>query len=159
MSKRPEIRAMTRRDVSACEEIVSRSSPWNRLGEGIDFTLFLSGKKSSLRASVCIIDGSVAGFIVFTSDPVFARGGYLRAIGVAPQMRKRGVGRALMNYAEKTTGRCSRNFYLCVSSFNRSAQRFYKKLGYSLVGRLPGLITPGASEFIFWKKLRNNPHS
>jgi ribosomal protein S18 acetylase RimI-like enzyme len=68
-------------------------------------------------------------------------------------MRRLGIGRKLMSFAENRTARLAPNFYLCVSSFNRQAQAFYRDLGYSRVGKIPGLISPDASEYIFWKSL------
>ncbi len=144
---------LSRRHIRACREIVAASDPWKRLGEGIDFSSLLSSG-TSFKSYVCIADGKTAGFIVFATDPVFAQGGYLRALGVAPSMRRRGIGKKLLAFAEEAASRRSRNFYLCVSSFNRRAQAFYKALGYARIGIIPELIMPGAAEYIFWKRLR-----
>ncbi len=141
---------MRRCHIRVCDEIAGHSDPWKSLNENIDFPTFISRK----QAYVCFMDGKAAGFIIFTPEPVFARGGYLRAIGVALSLRRRGIGKRLMTFAEKTTVHHSPNFYLCVSSFNRRAQAFYKALGYTRVGNIPGLIIPGSSEYIFWKRLR-----
>ena len=139
--------------IPSCDEIAALSEPWKSLREGIDFARYVSLK----QASVCIIGRETAGFVVFTAEPVFARGGYLRAIGVAPARRGQGIGRRLMSFAETATARSSPNLYLCVSSFNRKAQRFYKALGYIRVGAVPGLIAPGTSEYIYWKRLARQP--
>jgi ribosomal protein S18 acetylase RimI-like enzyme len=96
----------------------------------------------------------VAGFVIFTPLPVFARGGYLRAIAVAPDRRRKSIGRKLLSFAERETARHAGHLYLCVSSFNRQAQAFYRKCGYRKVGAVPGLIKPGISEHIYWKRLR-----
>ncbi len=145
---------LSRSHIPACREIVAASDPWKRLGEGIDFSSVLSRASTHFKAYVCIVENKAAGFIIFAPNPVFAQGGYLRALGVAPSMRKRGIGRKLLAFAEKATARRSRNFYLCVSSFNRRAQAFYRALGYTKVGNIPELIAAGASEYIFWKRLR-----
>jgi ribosomal protein S18 acetylase RimI-like enzyme len=140
---------MKRAHIPACQKITEVSEPWKTLNEGINFTRYIALKQSY----VCIDAGRVSGFIIFTPEPVFARGGYLRAIGVAPDARRRGIGRTLMSFAEAKTARRSENFYLCVSSFNQRAQSFYKSIGYRQVGELPGLILPRATEFIYWKRL------
>jgi ribosomal protein S18 acetylase RimI-like enzyme len=132
--------------------IVSASEPWRSLGEGVDFSRTLS-RGSSVRAFVARLGKTVAGFVVFTPEPVFARGGYLRAIAVAPEARKTGIGKALLRFAEQETARFAPNLYLCVSSFNRKARAFYRHLGYKKVGSIPGLIVPGASELILRKQL------
>jgi ribosomal-protein-alanine N-acetyltransferase len=135
--------------IPACDEIAALSQPWKSLREGIDFARYVTLK----QAYVCVSGRETTGFVIFTAEPVFARGGYLRAIGVAPARRGQGIGRRLMSFAETATARRSPNLYLCVSSFNCKARLFYKGLGYTRVGTVPGLIAPGTSEYIYWKRL------
>jgi ribosomal-protein-alanine N-acetyltransferase len=139
--------------IPACAAILSESEPWKRLGERFDFARTLSRERQNGQTHVLIVDKEVVGFIVFTPYPVFARGGYLRAIGVDPLKRRQGFGKKLMRFAEKTTVRFSPNLYLCVSSFNRKAQVFYKNLGYIRIGKIPDLLIQGASEHVYWKRL------
>ncbi len=140
---------MTRFHIAACDEIVAASEPWKTLRDGVDFSAAIRQK----QAHVAVIAGAVAGFVIFNPDPVFARGGYLRAIGVAPAMRGFGTGRKLLAFTEGATARKARNLFLCVSSFNRSGQAFYRKCGYAKIGKIDGLIRQGASELIYWKRL------
>jgi ribosomal protein S18 acetylase RimI-like enzyme len=141
---------MKRSHIQACNAIVTVSEPWRTLGEEVDFRKYISSK----QAFICDSEDGPAGFIIFTADPVFARGGYIRAIGVNPAMRGQGIGTKLLVFAESMTARQSRNMYLCVSSFNRRGLHFYKKNGYIRVGKIPGLIRPDASEHILWKRLK-----
>jgi ribosomal protein S18 acetylase RimI-like enzyme len=151
MKKLPiKIVPMTRAHIPACNEIVATSEPWKTLRERVDFLPSIKRR----HAFVAIIAGSVAGFVIFTPEPVFARGGYLRAIGVASAIRGFGIGKLLMAFAERTTATKAPNFFLCVSSFNRPALAFYRKNGYAKIGKIDGLIRKGASEYIYWKKLR-----
>jgi ribosomal protein S18 acetylase RimI-like enzyme len=144
---------MTRSHRKTCARIVALSEPWKTLRESIDFS-----KSFAFDGSyVCLHEGKIAGFIIFTPEPVFARGGYIRAVAVAPAMRRQGIGKKLLAFAEAIIARRSPNAYLCVSSFNRRGQMFYRSLGYTRVGRLPDLITRGASEYIYWKRLRPSP--
>lgn len=141
--------------IDACESIIRVSDPWKRLGERVDFqTALTASGKAALRAFVCTIAGETAGFILFTPEPVFARGGYLRAIGVAPGHRGQGIGGKLLSFAEKMTSQHALHMFLCASSFNKEAQAFYKKYGYQKVGKLKDFILPGASEYIYWKRLK-----
>ncbi len=140
---------LNRSHIRACEAIAAGSEPWRTLGEKMEFSRHVAAKE----AFVCLVGGETAGFVVFSAVPVFARGGYLRAIGVSPSMRRRGIGNLLLSYAEKTTAVHSANLYLCVSSFNRVALAFYRSRGYRKIGAIPGLIIEGASEYIFWKPL------
>jgi [ribosomal protein S18]-alanine N-acetyltransferase len=145
---------MTSAHRGACNAIVSVSEPWKTLGERVAFKTYIALKQAHVCTVLNAGKTEVAGFVIFTADPVFARGGYLRAIGVAPDMRKRGVGRMLLAFMESRIARRCDNVFLCVSSFNRSAQSFYRKLGYKKAGSLPGLLVPGESEYIYWKRLR-----
>ncbi len=148
------ISAMKRSHIKACDAIVAASEPWKTLRETVDFVQAITRK----QAYACIRrEGRmsvVAGFILFTAEPVFARGGYLRAIGVAASLRHQGIGKKLLAFAEKTTSRKAAYLYLCVSSFNRKGQAFYKNCGYTRVGTLPGLTAPDTSEHIYWKQLK-----
>jgi len=141
---------MKRSHIQACTAITEASDPWKTLDERIDFKKYILLK----QAFVCMTGEVLTGFIIFTPEPVFARGGYLRAIGVSPSMRRRGIGRMLLSFAEKETARSSQYLYLCVSTFNRKGQAFYKELGYARTGKLTDLIMRGASEYIYWKRLR-----
>jgi len=141
---------MKRCHIQDCAAITEVSDPWKTLNERIDFKKYILLK----QAYVCMADEELTGFIIFTPEPVFARGGYLRAIGVSPSMRRRGIGRKLLSFAEKETARCSQYLYLCVSTFNRKAQVFYHDRGYARAGKLADLIVPGVSEYIYWKRLR-----
>ncbi len=145
---------LKRSHIRDCEAIVAVSEPWKTLREGVDFLSALSQKRSGMCSYACTIGRETAGFILFSPEPVFARGGYLRALAVSPRFRGQGIGKMLLSFAEKTTARRSPNFFLCVSSFNRRAQAFYKNCGYSRVGSLSALIITGASEHIYWKRLR-----
>lgn len=148
------IMPMKRGHIKACEEIVAASEPWKTLREKVDFDSATTLK----QAYACIqqINGTleVAGFIIFTAEPVFARGGYLRAIGVAPSLRGQGIGSKLLTFAEKAVSCQAQYLYLCVSSFNRKGQTFYKNRGYTRVGTLPGLTSPDTSEYLYWKRLK-----
>jgi ribosomal protein S18 acetylase RimI-like enzyme len=148
----PKIAPMKPRHVKACEGIVAASEPWKTLHERVPFRRCL-GREPDLLACVCTIGAEVAGFAIFSPLPAFARGGYLRALGVSPRHRGIGVGRRLLTFAEDRTARKARYLFLCASSFNRPAQAFYKANGYARAGTLPGLIMPGASEHIYWKRL------
>ena len=148
-----EIVPMTRSHSETCSGIVAMSEPWKTLRERIDFSKYIALK----QAYVYIKDGETVGFIIFTPEPVFARGGYIRAVAVDPVMRRHGVGEKLLAFAETVIARRSPHVYLCVSSFNRRGQMFYRSLGYKRVGTLPDLLVRGASEYIYWKRLRPLP--
>ena len=63
------------------------------------------------------------------------------------------AGKLLMAFAERTTAKKAPNFFLCVASFNRPSQAFYRKCGYTKVGKIEGLIRKGSAKDINWKRL------
>src|ERR1700690_1393873 len=109
-----KIGPMKRTHVRTCDAITASSEPWITLNERIDFLKYIALK----QAFVCTIGDEPVGFIIFTPEPVFARGGYIRAVGVSPEIRRHGIGRKLLALAERLMVRQCANSYLCVSSFN-----------------------------------------
>jgi ribosomal protein S18 acetylase RimI-like enzyme len=77
---------------------------------------------------------------------------YVASIAVSAGARSRGVGTQLMVFAEQRFAH-RRHLFLCVSSFNRRAQRFYRRLGYKRVAEFADYIVDGHSELLMHKKL------
>jgi ribosomal protein S18 acetylase RimI-like enzyme len=55
---------------------------------------------------------------------------YLKSIVVSEPYRDKGAGRTLLKSGEDHFRETSRNFFLCVSSFNARARSLYERLGY-----------------------------
>jgi ribosomal protein S18 acetylase RimI-like enzyme len=72
---------------------------------------------------------------------------------VAPRWRGQGVGRKLVDFAEERVFGQHPNMFICVSSFNHDAQRFYRRLGYEVVGELKDYLVPGHSEILLRKTI------
>jgi ribosomal protein S18 acetylase RimI-like enzyme len=77
----------------------------------------------------------------------------VKSIVVSENLKGKGVGTALMKYAENYFGKSSKHMFLCVSSFNKAAQSFYKRLGYEQAGEFKDYIIEGESEILMHKKL------
>lgn len=131
-------------------DIMAASEPWLTLGRGRADALKLLRN----RRKQCFIirsGGECAGFLVL--DLHGPLGGYIQTIGVAPEMRGRGVGSAALAWAEAHIFKFHRNVLLCVSSFNRGAQRLYRRAGYEVVGRLRDYVVAGHDEILMRKTL------
>ena len=137
-----------RADREWAARLMASSEPWLTLGRGYDDALRLLQNPAKecflLRAG-----GERAGFLVL--DLHGPLGGYIQTIGVAAEMRGRGVGTAALRWAEGHIFKQHRNVLLCVSSFNRGARRFYKRLGYETVGRLRDYVVAGHDEILLRK--------
>ncbi|MFN8483580.1 MAG: GNAT family N-acetyltransferase [Anaerolineae bacterium] len=139
----------------ACAALMAATPLWQRYGvtpQGAAATL----RKALEEGGQCIValEGeTVAGFVLYYPRGAFARSGYIRLIGVAPERQSEGVGAQLMAAAEAVMGAVSGDVFLLVSDFNTRAQAFYRRRGYAQVAALPDYVIPGVSELLFWKRL------
>lgn len=108
-------------------------------------------KKSNLLLAK--FKNQVVGFAIYETH--FLNGYYLKLIAIDPQTRGLGVGTKLMAALEKETYKKKKALYLCVTDFNRPAQKFYKGRGFEKVGRLRNYFVEGIDELIF-RKIKKN---
>ncbi len=136
-------------DEESCARIMASSEPWITLGR--DHAKSLAIVRATPQDAFVVLDdaGAVAGFVLILMNGAFT--GYIRSIGVRADLRSRGVGEALMTFAESHIFRRSPNVFLCVSDFNARARAFYERLGYIVVGELPDYVAAGHSEWIMRK--------
>jgi ribosomal protein S18 acetylase RimI-like enzyme len=80
---------------------------------------------------------------------------YIVSIAVAATHRGQGVGAALLAHVEEAWRARSRHLFLCVSSFNPRARRFYERHGFKVIGTLQDFIIEGADEILMHKLLRH----
>ena len=144
------VRPMRTADRAWAADLMAGSEPWLTLGRGRADALKLLRN----RRKQCFIirsGGERAGFLVLDLNGPL--GGYIQTIGVAPEMRGRGIGSAALRWAESRIFNKHRNVLLCVSSFNRGAQRLYRRAGYKVVGRLRDYVAAGHDEILMRKTL------
>ena len=145
----PSIRPLaTDAEARACAEIMSSNDPWRRLGRTFDVSYAMM--RDPAREVYLAIDGdTVAGFLIVIMHGVLA--GYIQTVAVREAWRGRGLGSALIDFAERRILREQPNVFICVSSFNPDARRLYERLGYAVVGELPDFVVRGHSEIILRK--------
>lgn len=136
------------KDKRAAAALMAASDPWLKLG---------------LRARHCLKtfsvpfretwaareNGKLAGFVVISMYGTFR--GYIQVLFVSPDHRGRGLGEELMAFAEKKIFARAPNVFLCVSSFNKGARRFYSRLGYKRAGLLKDFLVRGSDEVLMRK--------
>ena len=148
-SEKVEIRRVRAlNETKTCVRRLLKSEPWVTLRFDYKTTLkaLRDRKKETFLARV---DGHVAGFVVWNiSGPLR---GYIHILCVWPEWQGRGIGKKLLAFAEAKILREGPNVFLCVSSFNKGAQRLYKGLGYRKVGDLKDYVVKGHSEFLMRK--------
>jgi ribosomal protein S18 acetylase RimI-like enzyme len=131
-----------------CAALMAASDPWLTLGYSFD-DLLRTVRLPGRERYVAHVDGQFAGFLLLNLHGTFA--GYIQTIGLAPQFRGSGRGAQLVAFAEQSIWREHRNVFLCVSSFNQAARRFYARLGYQQVGELTDFLVAGHSELLLRK--------
>lgn len=133
-----------------CAALMAASDPWLTLGYGFE-DLLRTVRLPGRERYVAHVDGQFAGFLLLNLHGTFA--GYIQTIGLAPQCRGSGLGAQLVAFAEQRIFRDHQNVFLCVSSFNHAARRFYQRLGYAQVGELTEFLVAGHSELLLRKTI------
>jgi ribosomal protein S18 acetylase RimI-like enzyme len=135
-------------EIEQCARMMEASEPWLTLGRGYETGLAML-QDASRERHLALLDGEAAGFVVLLMRGALV--GYLQTICVAPGFRGRGIGRALMEYAEALVFEQHPNLFLTVSKFNQAARAFYQRLGYETIGELEDYIVAGQSEILMRK--------
>ncbi len=131
--------------------LLANSEPWITLRITLDqckknchnpdFLLFIAYTGNKPSGIIIIDPKGVAG------SP------YIKSVAVYPEFRGKGIGVSLLSFAEGLFRGKSKYIFLCVSSFNKRAQKFYDRNGYKVVGELKDYIIEGASEILIHKRL------
>ncbi len=133
-------------------DLMAGSEPWTRLGREIEACRQVCRRPGQLLF-VARDGNGPCGFVLV--DPRGVAGSpYITSIAVAEVLRGRGIGRRLLDFAEDHVRPEARHIFLCVSSFNAGARRFYEREGYEAVGKFEDYIVDGASEILMHKRLR-----
>lgn len=138
----------TETEAESCAGLMSSSEPWLTLGRNREQALAIITSPDR-EVHLALIEGEMAGFVIIVMNGALV--GYIQSIAVTPEMRSRGVGTALMEFAEKRIFSEVPNVFICVSSFNPQARQLYERLGFELVGKLKEYIVPGHSEILLRK--------
>jgi ribosomal protein S18 acetylase RimI-like enzyme len=141
--------AMARRQA----EWIVAIEPWLSMG----FRAAPLGRWLFRRARAgCVLavvhERAVLGIVVFQPD--FLLGTFIALLAVRPQAAGQGVGRTLVERVEHATFAHRRWLYVSSDGSNLPAARFYRKLGFARVARLPGLVCEDRVE-ILWRKKRS----
>jgi ribosomal protein S18 acetylase RimI-like enzyme len=137
-------------DVDACARMMAASDPWRTLRRGVEACARALGNPDRERW-IARQGGDIAGFLILNMTGPFA--GYIQTIVAAEPMRGRGIGSALLVFAEERIFRISPNVFLCVSSFNEGARRLYERSGYEVVGILRDYLVRGYDEILMRKAI------
>ena len=139
-----------RREIDICAHMMANSEPWITLGRDYEAsvkTLSIPTKEVYLA----VVDGEIVGYIILNMQGAFI--GYIQTVCVSPDRRNQGIGSVLLRFAEKRIFKEAPNIFICVSSFNKNAQRLYQSLGFEIVGELKDYVVSGHSEILMRKTI------
>ena len=137
-------------EAEACARAMCESEPWVTLRRDYDHAL-KALTSTSREIYVALVKETLCGFIVINMVGPFP--GYIQTLCIFEDCRDQGVGSKLLKFAEKRIFRETPNVFLCVSSFNINAQRFYEQQGYKKVGVIEDYVVEGHSELLMRKPL------
>ncbi len=134
--------------LKSCAAMMSQSEPWITLQR--NYSDCLESVLGNYKEIYITTDNNkLSGFIILQMAGTFK--GYIQTICVSPEARGKGIGTALIQFAENRIFKVSPNVFMCVSSFNNEAAKLYKQLGYVKIGELKDFILKGYSEILLRK--------
>jgi ribosomal protein S18 acetylase RimI-like enzyme len=126
--------------------------PWASMGyQAAPLGRWLQRRAREGSVWIAVDRNTVQGLLVLQPD--FLLGSFIALLAVSPASAGRGVGRALVQRAERLTFAKRRWLYVSCDGLNQAAARFYKKVGFVRIARLPDLVCPGRAE-ILWRRSR-----
>lgn len=150
------MRELSADDAPACGAIVGATALWQHAGLGAERAAAMLAAAAAGGDTVLVldVDGALAGFAWIDRRGAFGRSSYLRMIAVDPTRRSAGLGAVLMRAFEAIAASEGPDAFLMVSDFNADARRFYRRLGWTEVGGVPGYVQAGVVEILMWKRVR-----
>jgi ribosomal-protein-alanine N-acetyltransferase len=137
-------------EAEKCAKLMANSEPWITLRRSYEGSLKMLSDPSR-EVYLAIVKDEIVGFIVLIMSGALV--GYIQTIGVMPEWRNKGIGSRLLKFAEDRIFSKAPNVFMCVSSFNKKAQKLYKRLGYEVIGELKDYIVSGHSEILLRKTI------
>jgi ribosomal protein S18 acetylase RimI-like enzyme len=128
-------------EISVAEELIDS---YLRDPQGSGYNVLVAG------------DSAVNGYICYGPTPLTEGTWDVYWIAVAPPEKGRGVGSALLAYAEDKIKEAGGRLIIIETSSQAGyerTRRFYQKHAYETIARLPDFYTPGDDKIILQKRL------
>jgi GNAT superfamily N-acetyltransferase len=132
-------------------EAIVAMPPWSAMGYPADaMARFLAASDDGASRYVIEADGAEAGAVCVRHP--WLKGPYLELLALLPPFQRRGIGAGIMSWFDQAGhGLGARNLWVCASSFNDGALRFYQRHGFRPAATLPGLVAEGYDEILLRK--------
>lgn len=127
--------------------------PWSAMNYPADrLSEFLATRDGGVTRRLIEIGGERAGVIAVRYP--WLKGPYLELLALLPPFQGKGIGGMLLaRFEREAVARKTRNLFVCASSFNEKALRFYRRHGFRELAVLPGLVAEGYDEILLRKFL------
>ena len=127
--------------------------PWSVMSYPADtLAAFLANPDCGASRYVVNVAGLEAG--VLSVRHPWLKGPYLELLALLPQAQNRGIGSSIMAWFESAALKHrARNLWVCASSVNARALRFYERHGFITAATLPDLVVEGYNEILLRKFL------
>jgi GNAT superfamily N-acetyltransferase len=125
--------------------------PWSVMNYPADaMARFLAAVNGCVSRYAVEIDGTQMGAVSVRTP--WLKGPYLELLALLPTAQGRGIGSAILGWFERQAlQHGARNLWVCASSFNTRALRFYERHGFEQAVSLPGLVVDGYDEILLRK--------
>lgn len=135
-------------------EWIAAMEPWKGLGYdrgGLERFLRRAAGDGQVRIARASQSRGQPPVGLLVLQPGVLLGNFVALVAVRAEAAGRGMGRALMAHAEAETFATHRWLFVSADAANRPALAFYRKLGFTRVGRLPDLVRAGRTEILLRK--------
>jgi GNAT superfamily N-acetyltransferase len=125
--------------------------PWSVMRYSADaLARFLAAPDGGVSRYLVEVGGEQAGAVSVRFP--WLKGPYLELLALLPPFQGRGIGGAVLGWFEQEGIRLgARNLWVCASSFNEDALRFYGRHGYQPAATLTGLVADGYDDILLRK--------
>ncbi|HVV16606.1 MAG: GNAT family N-acetyltransferase [Armatimonadota bacterium] len=127
---------------------IAAIEPWRGLGYTAAGLGRYLARKARARGVLIARAGRSAPVGLAVLDEGVLLGGFIALLAVRPEAAGQGMGAALVEHIGARVARKRRWLYVSADGNNRAALRFYRRLGFERVGRLPDLVRPGRVEIL-----------
>ncbi len=146
-----EISSATEIEKNWAAKLMLTSDPWVTLGVTSEQCTKVFQDPNNI-VYIAHSHGKSCGVLILQDHGV-AGSPYIKSLIIDSAYRNLGIGKQFLKFAEEKYKHAFKHLFLCVSSFNDQAQKFYAANGYERIGEFKDYIKEGYSEILMRKRI------